>query len=126
MSTRIRAAVLAASLLASLPNLAQAAQPFDVQAFQDAQAAGRTIVVDVSATWCPTCKAQKPIVQAIERANPQLVVFDVDFDNAKAVLKQFSVRSQSTLIVFKGKNEVARSTGDTNPDSLRNLVAKGL
>ena len=125
MSTRTRAAILAAVLLTSLSSLAQAAQRFDAQAFQNAQAAGRTILVDVSATWCPTCKAQKPIVQDIERAHPQLVVFDVDFDTAKDVLKQFGVRYQSTLIVFRGKKEVARSTGDTNPDSLRNLVAKG-
>lgn len=124
MPTRTRAALLAVALLA-LPRLAQAAQPFDAQAFRDAQAAGRTILVDVSATWCPTCKAQRPIVQEIERANPQLVTFDVDFDTAKDVLKQFRVSYQGTLIVFKGKKEVARSTGDSNPDNLRNLVTKG-
>ncbi|MGE0751295.1 MAG: thioredoxin family protein [Variibacter sp.] len=125
MFTRARAAILGASFLACPPSLALAGKPFDSQAFQSAQAAGRTILVDVSATWCPTCKAQKPIVQDIEHANPQLIVFDVDFDTAKDVLKRFRVRAQSTLIVFKGKKEIARSTGDTNPDSLRSLVAKG-
>ena len=53
-------------------------------------------------------------------------VYEVDFDSSKDVLKQFRVQSQSTLIVFKGANEVGRSTGDTNPASIKALVSKGL
>jgi hypothetical protein len=50
---------------------------------------------------------------------------EVDFDTAKDVLKRFRVTQQSTLIVFRGKSEVGRSTGDTNPASIRRLVASG-
>lgn len=82
MSTRIRVWVLAAAALLSLSSVTQAGQPFNEHAFQQAQAAGKTILVDISATWCPTCKAQKPIVGDIEKHNPQLVVLDVDFDTA--------------------------------------------
>ena len=35
---------------------ANAAQPFDTRAFQEAQAAGKTIFIDVTASWCPTCR----------------------------------------------------------------------
>ena len=63
-------------------------------------------------------------MQAIEKERPDLVVYDVDFDTAKDVLRQFRVTQQSTLIVFKGQKEVARSTGETDPGSLRSLVAK--
>lgn len=104
---------------------AQAAQPFSEKAFSEAQAAGKPVLIDVTAPWCPTCRQQKPTLAAIEQERPDLVVFDVDFDSAKDVLRQFRVRSQSTLIVFKGKNEVGRSTGETDPDRLRALVAKG-
>lgn len=105
---------------------ASAAQPFDLSAFKQAQAADKTILIDVTAAWCPTCRQQKPIIQAIEKENPRLVVYEVDFDTAKDVLKQFRVRYQSTLIVFKGAEEVGRSTGDTDPAGLSALVAKGL
>jgi thioredoxin len=101
------------------------AQPYDAKAFHAAQAAGDTILVHVTAPWCPTCKAQRPIVESIEKERPSLVVYDVDFDTAKDVLRQFRVQSQSTLIVFKGPKEVARSTGDTDPARLRALVARG-
>ena len=104
----------------------EAAQPFDAQAFQAAQAAGKAILIDVTAPWCPTCRKQKPLIQAIEKEKPNLVVYEVDFDTAKETLRRFRVQTQSTLIVFKGKDEVGRSTGDTDPARIRALVAKGL
>ena len=118
-----RNALLIAATVA-MPSLANAGQPFDAKAFQASQAAGKSILVDVTAPWCPTCKQQKPIVQEIEKEHPDLVVYDVDFDTAKDALREFRVRQQSTLIVFKGAKEVARSTGETDPAPLRSLVAK--
>lgn len=124
IKTSVRMLFAAAFLFMSFG--AQAAQPYSAKAFQDAQAAGKSILVDVYATWCPVCKAQRPIVQGIEKSNPQLVVFEVDFDKSKDVLQQFRVQRQSTLIVFKGKNEVGRSTGETEPAAIAGLVKKGL
>jgi thiol-disulfide isomerase/thioredoxin len=106
--------------------VAQASQPFDAKSFAQAQAAGRSILIDVTASWCPTCRKQRPIIQQIEKERPNLLVMEVDFDTAKDVLRRFGVQHQSTLIVFKGKSEVGRSTGDTDPDRIRALVAKGL
>ncbi|MBI3444311.1 MAG: thioredoxin family protein [Magnetospirillum sp.] len=105
---------------------ANAGQAYDAKAFTQAQEAGKSIVVDVTAPWCPTCARQKPIIQAQETAHPALVVFEVDFDTAKDVLRQFHVQSQSTLVVFKGAKEVGRSTGETDPAALGALIAKGL
>ncbi|XSC44895.1 TlpA family protein disulfide reductase [Bradyrhizobium sp. RDT10] len=51
--------------------VAQAGQPFDLSAFQQAQAAGKPILIDVTAPWCPTCKVQRPIVQEIEKSTPR-------------------------------------------------------
>ena len=118
-----RNALLIAATIA-MPSMASAGQPFDAKAFQASQAAGKSILVDVTAPWCPTCKQQKPIVQEIEKEHPGLVVYDVDFDTAKDALREFRVRQQSTLIVFKGAQEVARSTGETDPAPLHALVAK--
>ena len=101
------------------------AVPFEAKSFQDAQTAGKTILVEVTAPWCPVCKAQRPTLESISKERPNLVVFQVDFDSAKDVLKRFGVQKQSTLIIFKGANEVGRSTGETNPTQIRSLVAKG-
>lgn len=113
-----------ALILASVS--AMAAQPYSAKAFQSAQAAGKTVLIDVWASWCPTCMRQKPILSQIQKENPNLVVLEVNYDTDKEVLRRLYVQRQSTLIVFKGEREFGRSVGDTDPDRIRALVAKGL
>ncbi len=114
---------LAVVLLSGLA--VNAAQPYDEASFKEAQAAGKTVLINVTASWCPTCKKQEPTIKAVEKERPNLVVYDVDFDTAKDVLQRLKVRAQSTLIVYKGPKEVARSTAETDPGHLRALIAKG-
>ena len=85
-------------------------------AFAAAQAADKPILVFIQAPWCPTCAAQRPVLQQIEAeaAYKDLRVLMVDFDTQKDVVRQMGATMQSTLVVFRGKQEVARSVGDTN------------
>jgi thioredoxin 1 len=104
------------------------AKPFDQGAFDAAQAAGKPILVEVTAPWCPTCKAQAPILARLkgEARFKDLVSFNIDFDSQKDLLRKFNVQTQSTLIVFKGKQEAGRSTGDTNAASIEALLGKSI
>jgi thioredoxin 1 len=102
--------------------------PFDQKAFAEAQASGRPILVEFFTTWCPVCKVQRPFLTTLGQ-NPKyqkIAYFEIDFDRHKELAREFRVHKQSTLIVFKGKNEIARSTGDTNKMSIEALVAKSL
>ena len=122
--------VLTAStiLVAAVPAMAMDKKPFDAAAFDAAQAAGRSILVEVTAPWCPTCKAQAPILANLS-AQPKfkdVVRFEIDFDSQKDLLRKFNVRVQSTLIAFKGKQETARSTGDTNAARIEALLEKSI
>jgi thiol-disulfide isomerase/thioredoxin len=122
---------LCALLLAgSLPGTAQAAQHvfWDQAAFASAQNAGKSIIVYVTAPWCPTCAKQKPTIQALENdpTFAQAIVFEVDFDSQKLVLRQMHVSMQSTLIAFKGEAETARATGITDPAAIRALFERSL
>jgi thiol-disulfide isomerase/thioredoxin len=99
---------------------------FDQRAFDAAQAAGKPILVEITAPWCPTCKAQAPILARL-KSEPRfkdLISYDIDFDTQKDLLRKFNVSKQSTLIAFKGRQEVGRSTGDTNPGSIEALLGK--
>ncbi|SIO54712.1 Thiol-disulfide isomerase or thioredoxin [Bradyrhizobium erythrophlei] len=119
-------ASLAAASLAVSPALAATGPAFDANAFADAQKAGRPILIAIHASWCPTCKAQAPIVSEL-RADPRfknLAYFEIDFDSQKDLVNRFGARMQSTLIVFKGDKEEGRSVGDTNRDSIYALVSK--
>jgi thiol-disulfide isomerase/thioredoxin len=94
----------------------------------DAKTAGKPILVEVTAPWCPTCKAQAPILARLSSMPKfkEMVRFNIDFDTQKDLLRQFNVRVQSTMIAFKGKQEVGRSSGDTNPDSIERLLEKSI
>ena len=121
-------AATAAALLTSTAAFAAEEQPFTRPAFQAAQNCGKSILVEIHASWCPTCQAQKPILGKLF-ADPKfknLAVFRVDFDAQKDEVRNFKARMQSTLITFKGTEEVARSVGDTNPDSIADLLALAL
>jgi len=99
-------------------------QKFDAKAFAAAQREGRPILIDVYADWCPTCKAQAPIVQRVVQA-PQfkkMVVFKLNFDTQKSDWARLGVRRQSTLIAFKGAKESGRSVGDTDATSIATLI----
>jgi thioredoxin 1 len=102
--------------------------PFDQKAFEAAQAAGKSILVDVSAPWCPVCRAQKPIIEELS-LHPEyrdLTIFDVDSDTQRPVLRSLKVQQQSTLIVLKGNKETGRSVGSTDPSAIDRLLKKAI
>jgi thioredoxin 1 len=53
-------------------------------------------------------------------------VFKVDFDSSKALLKEWKVAQQSTLIALKGTAERLRSTSETDPAALRKVFEAAL
>jgi thioredoxin 1 len=124
MSILRRTVIAAALALSATAAFGQAAGggkvKFTQAAFEAAQAAGKPILVDVSAPWCPTCRTQAPIINSL-MAKPEfkdMAVFEVDFDSQKDALASLKVQRQSTLITFKGKAEVGRSTGETKADAI--------
>lgn len=126
-SFRTATAAILLSVVALAPGLALAAEivPFEVAAFEKAQADGKPIVVDVAAPWCPTCAAQKPIIDrlAADPAHADMQIFKVSFDDQKDVVRALNAQRQSTLIAFDGTKETGRSVGDTNADSIAALFA---
>ena len=127
ISRRILLAATLAGLTLAAPALA-AETPFTPQAFEAAQKGGKPVLVAIHASWCPTCRAQSPILGKLT-ADPKfkdMVVLRLDFDEQKDLVRKFGAQSQSTLIVFKGAAEVGRSVGDTNPESIEALLGKAI
>jgi len=124
----IGALAVGAALTLSPLAFAMSAKDYSQKAFEAAQAAGKPILLHITAPWCPTCRAQKPILSKLEGAAKfkNVVTFDIDFDTSKALLRKLHVAQQSTLIVYKGKQEVGRSTGDTNAASIETLLSKAI
>lgn len=100
--------------------------PFTQQAFEATQHEGKPILVHIIAPWCPYCAKQTPILSGLENetAFKDLVVYNVDFDTQKDIVRALGAQKQSTLIVFHGAAEKGRSTGDTDANSIKTLLEK--
>jgi thioredoxin 1 len=101
--------------------------PYTPQALADAQQAGKPVAVHFHAEWCPTCKQQeKALAQLKTEAGLDITVLVADYDNVKDLRKAMKVRSQSTLVVFRGTEERARLGGDTAADKIRAALKTAL
>ena len=122
------AVIVTAAFLGSPPASSAEWKPFDAAAFAAAQMEGKSILVEFFAAWCPVCRAQNPILVQLTREPKykDLVVFKVDFDTQTDDVRALKAQAQSTLIAFKGESEKGRSVGDTNKDSIAELLNKAL
>lgn len=114
--------------LTAMPAFAGEPQPFTEAAFTAAEKAGQPILIDSYATWCDICNRQKPILDKLmeEPKYKNYVFLRVNFDTQKDVQRQFKAPVQSTLIVYHGDKEVARSVGETQPEWIEDLLSQGL
>ena len=118
---------IVAALMPAL-SLAGLVAKYNKQALEQAQDAGKPIIVFVTASWCPNCRAQQPIVDTLTKdpAFSETVLFVVDYDSEKQALRELNVTMQSTLIAFRGKTERKRSTAVTDPEQIRALFQSAL
>jgi thiol-disulfide isomerase/thioredoxin len=126
MNSVVRTLLFGMSLVALTVAHAAEIKPFDQKTFDTLQAAGKPVVIHVYADWCPTCRQQTPIVSELI-SMPQFkdfTVLRVNFDTQKDVRQALRVAEQSTLIVYRGRNEVARTIGDTSKDSIAATLRK--
>ncbi|EUC20830.1 thioredoxin family protein [Paraburkholderia hospita] len=120
--------LLASSLLLAVGTVFAGELAFNQTQFDRLNADGKPNIVYFHATWCPTCKVQQPIVDRLA-ANPEMkdvTIFVADYDKEVALKRAMKVTQQSTFVVFKGGHEVARSTGQTREQDIRNTFAKAL
>ena len=101
---------------------------YDAASLASLQKAGKPVALHFHADWCPTCVNQSRALNQL-KATGQLqgvTVLVADYDKEKDLKRPHKVRSQSVLIIFKGKAEVARSAGETQPEALSLALAKAL
>ena len=111
-----------------MPFVANAADvvPYTAHAFAAAQKAGNPILVEITASWCPTCKAQKPILNKL--GSPTRGLRILKFSTSTSIRKGRGALLQSHdakhAHCFQGRCESARSVGDTNQDSIEALLER--
>ena len=101
---------------------------FTREAFQAAQADGKTIMIATHADWCSTCRAMEPALEAA-RADDFLagvVFFKMDYDTQRDMMIELNVFDRSWVIVYSGAEEVARAYAIFRVEEILDLAWLGL
>jgi thioredoxin 1 len=116
------ATILSAVALFSLIGAAHALdiKPYSAVTLKTLQQSGQAVALHFHAPWCPTCRAQERVFQGWKGdSSVPGTLLVVDYDNERELRRTLGVRSQSTLIVYKGAKETRRLGGETDPAGLR-------
>ena len=102
--------------------------PFNQAQYDSMLAAGKPVAVVFHADWCPTCRAQAPLLKELTQTPElkELTLFIANFDTEKTLKRSLGVTQQSTVVVFKDGKESARLTGDTGQASLAALLRRAI
>lgn len=97
-------------------------------ALQAAFASGEPVLVDVYASWCPTCAAQHKVLSKIFQDPRYQGVkgVRVDFEGDPDFVRPHNVYTQSTMIMFRDGREVSRTIGLTSEASIRRQLDAAL
>lgn len=121
----LAALVVASSLIALVSSEATAAsEPFSQARFESLQKEGMLVLIDVAADWCPTCTEQAKVVERYRKERPDvpLHVLRVDFDGQKEWVRHFRAPRQSTLILYRGGEQVWFSVAETDPAAIHAAI----
>lgn len=80
--------------------------------FNKAITAGKIVLVDFGATWCPPCRQMEPVLKSLEENNKgKFSLVKVDGGRDQDILQAYKVTALPVFIVFKDGKEVWRRDG---------------
>jgi thioredoxin 1 len=103
-------------------------QVFEAATFRAAQESGQAFVLEVTAEWCGPCQRQKQVVEKLleNTAFGNLTIFNADYDTDRSELVKINAHQLTTLIIYRGKAEALRSSGETRPEMVEAILRKAL
>jgi thioredoxin 1 len=125
------------TLAATLPfaaTIARAASTIDYApgVAEAAMDEGKIVLLDFKASWCTTCAAQERVINALRAENPAydtaITFINVDWDahGDGDLVRDMKIPRRSTLVLLKGRSELARIVAGTGKAEIRALLDAGV
>ena len=119
-------------LITSNANAMEKETTFNEKLFNKAQSEGKVIIISSWIKYCSSCAGQMKI---LNKAKKDGKLNDIEFENIeyfsfdvtnRNIADLFNVQYQTTLIIFKNKEEVYRSLGETTKDLLYEAIRSSI
>jgi thioredoxin 1 len=85
------------------------------------------VLVDYWAEWCAPCKAMAPILDELaDEYHDKLRIAKVNVELEPQIARQYGVRSQPTMMLFKNGSVEAQKVGAMSKSQLRAFIELNL
>ena len=99
---------------------------FTIQKFEEAKKNGETVVVTAWAKYCGTCKKQKVLLNQAEKDFKDVLFLYYNHPKMKDIAKYLKIDYRSTILVYKGNEEVSRTLGQLDKSVIYSNIKKGI
>ena len=97
---------------------------FTVEAFNEAQKAGKTIVINSWNKFCGTCLMQTKVLNEAQKDFPEVIFLSYEQTKHKDIAKLLNIDFWATIVVYKNGKEVAKEIGVTGKNEIYSLIEK--
>jgi len=121
--------ILIIFILLTIPNISMGSEKttnFDLKKLFEIQKSGKTIVINSWNKYCSTCAAQTKVFDQAMKDFKDVEFLFYEQDKNKDIAKTLGINYWTTIVVFKGQNEVGREMGLTDKDQIYDLINKGI
>ena len=95
---------------------------FTLEAFNNAQQAGKTIVINSWNKFCGTCLMQTKVLNEAQKDFPEVVFLSYEQTKHQDIANLLNVEYWATIIIFKNGKEIAKEIGITNKTDIYSLI----
>jgi thiol-disulfide isomerase/thioredoxin len=99
-------------------------EEYDHAKFEERLAAGEPMLVEVYASWCPTCLKQHEAFEELDEIGkaPNIRAIRVDFDRDIAFRNKYNLNYTGTLMIFKNGEYLVEGAGLTDANKIDHFL----
>ena len=114
-------------LLIQFPaNAADKYTNFSLSSLEKAKNTGKTVVINSYEPWCWSCRKQDKVLISAKDEFKGVVFLTYQQGKHKDIAEALNISVRTTIVVFKGKKEVARIIGQTGKTEIYSAIKKGI
>jgi len=114
-------------LLVCIPaNAVEKKTNFTIETLEKAKASGKTIVINSYEVWCGTCSKQTKVLDQAEKEFNEIIFLSYEQSKNKDIAKNLGIKNWTTIVVYKGDNEISRIIGQTDKEIIYSAIKKGI